>query len=59
MENTYVVYDDTKECVIIDPNCYEKNEQQELASFIEKKDLKVKYLLNTNRYIEHVMGIIQ
>ena len=27
-ENTYVVYDNTKECIIIDPGCYtEKREQ--------------------------------
>lgn len=56
MENTSVVYDDTKECVIIDPGCYEKNEQQELVSFIESNNLKVKYLLNTHCHIDHVLG---
>ena len=56
MENTLLVYDDTKECVIIDPGCYEKDEQQELASFIENKNLKVKYLLNTHCHIDHVLG---
>ena len=56
MENTYVAYDDTRECVIIDPGCYEKNEQQELASFIENKNLKVIYLLNTHCHIDHVLG---
>ena len=24
MENTYVLYDETKNCVIIDPGCYRK-----------------------------------
>ena len=56
MENTYVAYDDTRECVIIDPGCYEKNEQQELTSFIENKNLMVKYLLNTHCHIDHVLG---
>ena len=28
-ENTYVVSDETKECVIIDPGCYEKDEKDE------------------------------
>ena len=26
-ENTYVLYDETKECVIIDSGCYEKEEE--------------------------------
>ena len=25
-ENTYVIYDESKQCVIIDPGCYEKKE---------------------------------
>ncbi len=55
-ENTYVLYDDTKECVIVDPGCYEKDEQQELVDFIEKNGLTVKLLLNTHCHIDHVLG---
>jgi len=55
-ENTYVLYDETKECVIIDPGCYEKNEEQELVQFIEQNDLKVKILLNTHCHVDHVLG---
>ena len=55
-ENTYVLYDDTKECVIIDPGCYEKAEEQELANFIEENGLTVKFLLNTHCHIDHVLG---
>ena len=25
-ENTYVIYDETKECIIIDPGCYTNDE---------------------------------
>ena len=35
-ENTYILYDESKECIIIDPGCYEKSEKIELVSFIEK-----------------------
>ena len=28
-ENTYIVYDETKECIIIDPGCYNHNEKEE------------------------------
>jgi glyoxylase-like metal-dependent hydrolase (beta-lactamase superfamily II) len=55
-ENTYLVYDDTGEGVIIDPGCYEKSEKDELAQFIESKKIKVKYLLNTHCHIDHVLG---
>ncbi|MDX1630081.1 MAG: MBL fold metallo-hydrolase, partial [Fulvivirga sp.] len=56
MENTYVVYDDSRACVVIDPGCYEGYEQNELSSFIEQNDLKVVKLLNTHCHIDHVLG---
>lgn len=55
-ENSYVLFDETKECVIIDPGCYEKSEQLELQNFIQENDLKVVKLLNTHCHIDHVLG---
>ncbi|MBS1949390.1 MAG: MBL-fold metallo-hydrolase superfamily [Cytophagales bacterium] len=55
-ENTYVVFDDTREAVIIDPGCYTRDEQKELASFIDPNNLHVKYILNTHGHIDHVLG---
>jgi len=55
-ENTYILYDETKECIIIDPGCYEKPEQEELADFIEKQELKPVRLLNTHCHLDHVFG---
>lgn len=54
--NTYVVYDETKEAVIIDCGCLEKEEEQRLLRFIESKELKVKRLLNTHLHLDHVFG---
>ena len=34
MENTFIVYDQTKECIIIDPGCYSIEEKEELLSLI-------------------------
>jgi glyoxylase-like metal-dependent hydrolase (beta-lactamase superfamily II) len=56
MENTYVLYDDTGECIIIDPGCYEEYEEETLDEFIRANDLKVKYLINTHGHIDHVLG---
>ncbi len=55
-ENTYVIYDETKECVIIDAGCYSKQEQQTLSNFIDSQNLKVVKLVNTHCHIDHVLG---
>ena len=55
-ENTYVVYDDTKECIIIDPGCYSEKERTELMRFITGEGLKPVKLINTHCHIDHVLG---
>lgn len=55
-ENTYVLYDETKECIIIDPGCYDREEQDELSSFIKAANLKPVKLLNTHCHVDHVLG---
>ncbi len=55
-ENTYVLYDETKECVIIDPGCYDSNERKRLANFIADNGLKPVKLVNTHCHIDHVFG---
>jgi hydroxyacylglutathione hydrolase len=55
-ENTYVVYNDAKECCIIDPGCYFASEEKLLTDFIEANGLKPIYLLNTHCHLDHVFG---
>jgi hydroxyacylglutathione hydrolase len=55
-ENTYVLYDETKDCAVIDPGCYESDEQNELREFISQNQLRVTSLLNTHCHIDHVLG---
>lgn len=55
-ENTYIVSDETKECVIIDPGCHNYEERKELKDYIENEGLKVVHLLNTHAHIDHVLG---
>ena len=55
-ENTYIVYDKSKECLIIDPGCYTDAEKQELKHFIIKKNLRPVKLINTHCHIDHVLG---
>jgi hydroxyacylglutathione hydrolase len=56
MENTFVLSDETKECVIIDPGCVDKNEENQLAEYIEHAELTVKSLINTHCHIDHILG---
>ena len=55
-ENTYVLYDESKECIIIDPGCYEPHEQEELTQFITSKNLNPVILALTHSHIDHVLG---
>ncbi|MCH7399078.1 MBL fold metallo-hydrolase [Belliella sp. DSM 107340] len=56
MENTYVLFDETKEGIIFDPGCYEKEEREILHNFILSEGLTIKYLINTHCHIDHVLG---
>lgn len=55
-ENTYVLYDSTGECVVIDPGCFDTAEKDILRKFIEEKRLTPVALLNTHCHIDHVLG---
>jgi hydroxyacylglutathione hydrolase len=55
-ENTYVLSDPSGICVIIDPGCYDRSEEQILSSYIENNGLKPLALLNTHAHIDHILG---
>ena len=54
--NAYLLWDETREAVLIDPACYYADEEEELSRFIETKELKIVHLLNTHGHFDHVMG---
>ncbi|MEO5561888.1 MAG: MBL fold metallo-hydrolase [Chitinophagaceae bacterium] len=55
-ENTYVLYNDKKECCIIDPGCYFEEERNTLTLFITAAGLRPVLLLNTHCHLDHVFG---
>ena len=55
--NTYVLYDKTGECVIIDAACFYPDEQRALINFILDKNLVVKHLLSTHLHFDHIFGV--
>ncbi len=55
--NTYIVYDPTsKECAIIDPGMINSEEQEVIEKYMERNELKLKYIINTHLHIDHVAG---
>ncbi|MEN8225568.1 MAG: MBL fold metallo-hydrolase [Bacteroidota bacterium] len=54
--NTYVLSDETMECVIIDPGCSDGVELLELMDYIKDKGLKPVRVLLTHTHIDHVIG---
>lgn len=54
--NTYLLWDETKECVIIDAACYTEDEQKELVNFINRKNLKPVKIVNTHNHVDHILG---
>ena len=55
-ENTYLIFNEKKECIIIDPGCYYDNEKEALTVAIEQNNLQPKMLLNTHCHLDHVFG---
>jgi len=54
--NTYILADDSGDCVILDCGCYNKMESQKLEDFITEKKIKPVLLLNTHCHLDHVFG---
>jgi glyoxylase-like metal-dependent hydrolase (beta-lactamase superfamily II) len=55
-ENTYIIYDDSNECVILDPGCYTEAERQMLSNYLSDNNLTPVRLINTHCHIDHVLG---
>ena len=55
-ENTYILFDETKECIIFDPGCENTNERKILLDYIKTNNLQPVKLVNTHCHIDHVLG---
>ncbi|MBX3102310.1 MAG: MBL fold metallo-hydrolase [Bacteroidetes bacterium] len=55
-ENTYLLWDDARQCVIVDPGCLFPEEEELLADFIRTRGLTPVQLLNTHCHLDHVFG---
>ncbi|WP_343562625.1 MBL fold metallo-hydrolase [Sphingobacterium sp.] len=55
-ENTYLLYNEQGNALIIDPGMYGEKEQTEFLTFVDLHNLTPKLLLNTHCHIDHVLG---
>ncbi|MES2514924.1 MAG: MBL fold metallo-hydrolase [Bacteroidota bacterium] len=55
-ENTYVLWDETKECIVLDPGNSTLSEDKKLTDFISQNNLNVKRLILTHAHIDHING---
>ncbi len=55
-ENTYIIYNEQKHAIIIDPGCYFDEEKQQLALFLSTNGLTPVQLINTHCHLDHVFG---
>ena len=55
-ENTYIIYDQTSECVVIDPGCSNAKERDELLKTIADLGLNPVRLINTHCHVDHIPG---
>ena len=55
--NTYLLYDEkSRECVVIDPGMFQKEEEKSISDFIEKNGLKLTNIINTHLHLDHAAG---
>lgn len=54
--NTYLLHDETKECVIIDAGCHEEYEKAELLDYINSNGIIPVRIINTHVHTDHVLG---
>ncbi|KAF5080224.1 Hydroxyacylglutathione hydrolase [anaerobic digester metagenome] len=55
--NTYVLYDRTGECIVVDASCFFPDENKLLLNFILDNNLVVKHLVNTHLHFDHIFGV--
>ena len=54
--NSFVLYDETGECIVVDPGCNTDKQREELITFINGHKLKPVYIVNTHGHFDHIFG---
>ena len=54
--NTYLLFDESNDCIIIDAACSAEIEKKQLSDFIESKKLNIIAQYDTHCHIDHILG---
>jgi hydroxyacylglutathione hydrolase len=54
--NSFVLSDETGECIIIDAACYTQPEKDALDKYIADNQLKLVKVINTHGHVDHILG---
>ncbi len=56
-ENTYVLSDESGECIFIDPGYSSEEEYTEVRNYVAENHLKPVKIVNTHCHFDHIMGV--
>ena len=56
-ENSFIISDETGECILIDPGCNSQTEFLIIQDFISANNLNPVKIVNTHCHIDHILGI--
>lgn len=56
-ENTYIIYNEDKDCWIVDPGMNDAAEHEAMHSFLEHQGLQPKGIINTHAHLDHIFGV--
>ena len=54
--NTYIVYAENNDCIIVDPACSSATEVTRLTDYLKKENLKPLLVVNTHAHVDHILG---
>jgi hydroxyacylglutathione hydrolase len=54
--NTFILSDETRECLIVDPGCFTIGEKSNLKKYCRNNKLKPVKIINTHCHIDHILG---
>lgn len=56
-ENTYILSDETKACIIVDPGNNNDRENEKISKYIDQNELKPVLIVNTHGHVDHLLGV--
>jgi hydroxyacylglutathione hydrolase len=56
-ENMYILYNENKNGIIIDPGMYDTHEDEMIFEFIAQYNLNITQIINTHAHLDHVFGV--